>query len=375
MAADRLRDALAELMNDAPASAAVRSEITDSWRRSLQAGLVPDQFDVPFDAAVDADTPLVRAALPVLDGLVDDLTGLSVSVVLTDHQGHVLDRRVPQCGLRADLDGILLAPGFVYAERRIGTNAIGTALAQQASSMVVGPEHFADAFTSMACAAVPISDPENGRMSGVIDLTCRASNASELMLPLARRAAREIEQRLVDDNRVAERLLLQHFLRRRRRAKGPLVFVNDQSMITNAAADRIVQPADARLVWQQVTRALSNNHLDSSELVLRGGASMVMRCEPVYDGGTLVGALVELKSSGEEADHLTMPALSTRGWKRLTDTEQSVAALAIDGLTNREIGERLFMSRYTVDTHLRSIYRKLGVNSRVALVNAARTQL
>jgi DNA-binding CsgD family transcriptional regulator len=56
----------------------------------------------------------------------------------------------------------------------------------------------------------------------------------------------------------------------------------------------------------------------------------------------------------------------------LTDTEQSVATLATDGLTKREIGERLFISRYTVDSHLRSIYRKLGVNSRVALANTAR---
>jgi transcriptional regulator of acetoin/glycerol metabolism len=177
MAADRLRDALAELMNDAPASASVRSEIRDSWRRSLQAGLLHDQFEVPFEAAVDSEAPLVRAAFPVLDGLVEDLAGLSVSVVLTDHHGHVIDRRVRGRSLRADLDGILLAPGFVYAEGQIGTNAIGTAVAQRAPSMVVGSEHFADAFTSMACAAVPISDPESGRMSGVIDLTCRASHA------------------------------------------------------------------------------------------------------------------------------------------------------------------------------------------------------
>ena len=371
MAADRLRDALAELMNDAPASASVRSEIRDSWRRSLQAGLLPDQFEVPFEAAVDSQAPLVRAALPVLDGLVEDLAGLSVSVVLTDHHGHVIDRRVRGRSLRADLDGILLAPGFVYAEGQIGTNAIGTAVAQRAPSMVVGSEHFADAFTSMACAAVPISDPESGRMSGVIDLTCRASHADKLMLPLARRAAREIEQRLVDDKRVAERLLLQRFLQRRRGAKGPLLFVNAQQMITNAAADHIVQPADIGLVWDQVARALANGRLEASELVLRDGESMVMRCEAVYDGEALVGAIVQLRP-GPGAAGLIVPGSSTHGWRGLTDTEQSVAVLAADGLTNREIGERLFMSRFTVDTHIRSIYRKLGVNSRLALANANR---
>ena len=58
------------------------------------------------------------------------------------------------------------------------------------------------------------------------------------------------------------------------------------------------------------------------------------------------------------------------GMTGLTDTERSVAALATQGLTNREVAERLFMSRYTVDSHLRSIYRKLGVNSRLALTRA-----
>ncbi len=375
MVADRIREALAGLMNDAPASASVRSEIRDSWYRSLQAGLRPERCDVPFDEAVDSDALLVRAALPVLDSLVEDLTGVSLSVVLTDHQGQVINRQVRQRSLRADLDRISLAPGFVYAEGQIGTNAIGTALAQRAPSMVVGPEHFADAFTPMACAAVPISDPENGRTSGVIDLTCRASDASGLMLPLARRAAREIELRLLDDKRVAERLVLQHFLQRRRGAKGPLVFVNEKRMITNAAADHIVQPPDARLVWEQVTRALANDCLEASELVLRDGESMVMRCEPVYDGGTLVGALVQLRPVREPRSGPSRLGPSTASWKGLTDTEQSVAALATVGLTNREIGERLFMSRYTVDTHLRSIYRKLGVNSRVALANTARAPL
>jgi DNA-binding CsgD family transcriptional regulator len=51
----------------------------------------------------------------------------------------------------------------------------------------------------------------------------------------------------------------------------------------------------------------------------------------------------------------------------MTDTERSVARLVGEGLTNREVGARLFMSHYTVDTHLRSIFRKLAIASRVEL--------
>jgi DNA-binding CsgD family transcriptional regulator len=55
------------------------------------------------------------------------------------------------------------------------------------------------------------------------------------------------------------------------------------------------------------------------------------------------------------------------GWDSLTDTERRVANLVADGLTNRQVGERLFLSGHTIDFHLRHIYLKLGVSSRVQL--------
>ena len=51
----------------------------------------------------------------------------------------------------------------------------------------------------------------------------------------------------------------------------------------------------------------------------------------------------------------------------MTDTEHSVIDLVAQGLTNREVGERLFVSPHTVDYHLRAIYRKLDLRSRVEL--------
>jgi DNA-binding CsgD family transcriptional regulator len=59
------------------------------------------------------------------------------------------------------------------------------------------------------------------------------------------------------------------------------------------------------------------------------------------------------------------------GWGALTSTEIAVAELATAGRTNRQIAEHLFVSPYTVDTHLRHIFDKLGVKSRVELTRVA----
>jgi DNA-binding NarL/FixJ family response regulator len=59
------------------------------------------------------------------------------------------------------------------------------------------------------------------------------------------------------------------------------------------------------------------------------------------------------------------------GWGSLTPTEQEVVGLVVEGLTNPEIGARLFMSRATVKTHLSHIYAKLGVANRTELATLA----
>ena len=77
--------------------------------------------------------------------------------------------------------------------------------------------------------------------------------------------------------------------------------------------------------------------------------------------------LQELPRAGvAEADAAITRAAAA--WPELTDSELAVVGLVARGATNREIAERLYVSPYTVNSHLRHVFVKLGIHSRVELV-------
>ena len=175
------------------------------------------------------------------------------------------------------------------------------------------------------------------------------------------RAAREIEERLVDDSAIVERVMMREFLRKRRGSKHPMVFANQRIVLTNTAAERLVKAEDEPLLRRIAEEMMTTASPDPLDLVLTNGTSVVVRCEPILDGGAALGVVMHLDAG---SDRRSRPLL---GLVSLSDAERSVASLVAEGLTNRQIAERVFISRHTVDLHLRSIFRKIGVASRVEL--------
>ncbi|MFI9561139.1 response regulator transcription factor [Nonomuraea endophytica] len=57
----------------------------------------------------------------------------------------------------------------------------------------------------------------------------------------------------------------------------------------------------------------------------------------------------------------------TSGWESLTSAELRVVRAIVDGRTNKEAASILFLSPHTVDSHLRRVFAKLNINSRVEL--------
>ena len=79
----------------------------------------------------------------------------------------------------------------------------------------------------------------------------------------------------------------------------------------------------------------------------------------------------ELRKLGHHIHRRTRPgAADGTGLESLTGRELQLARLVVDRKTNPEIASELFLSQKTVETHLRNIFRKVGVSSRVELARA-----
>jgi transcriptional regulator of acetoin/glycerol metabolism len=275
-------------------SSGVRERILTSWRRSKFYGVSVDELAPPYRPETDTDSPLIHAARPVLDRLESALADAPMSVILTDAHAVVLERRAGEHALIKELDAILLAPGFSYAEEFVGTNGIGTAIEERRSARVFGSEHFSERLQTMSCAGTPIRNLLNGRLEGVLDLTTRRTDANLLMEALAQEAAAEIEQRLVQNSSEREQALLREFLSANRRTANAVLALSDDLVMTNYVADRSLDGADLRILREKAADLIGGNHDSSGFVVLSRGQMVRLRCHPLATSAGAAGTIVEI---------------------------------------------------------------------------------
>jgi DNA-binding CsgD family transcriptional regulator len=143
------------------------------------------------------------------------------------------------------------------------------------------------------------------------------------------------------------------------------------------AAEGSYRESVERLARTRVRAELARSHLLYGEWLRRQGRRMDARvqlrtaCRMLEEMGMAAfagRARRELRATGETARKRAAPAARTAGaGETLTAQETQVARLARDGLSNPEIGARLFISPRTVAYHLSSVFTKLGISSRSQL--------
>ena len=227
-----------------------RPLVSRSWARVLQIGL---------DPAGTSRQPLPRAELErrrhdtplrdVVDELRLVLRGVADAapfiVVITDAEGVILWREGSP-GVCSRADSLGFSEGTVWTECLVGTNAIGTAIAEAAPVQLFSAEHFEKDQHAWYCTATPIHDPRTGELLGVVDVSGPALSLHPAITALVDTAVRLGESRLWQhhQNRLAGlRRSAGHLLAAEH---GPLLLVDDHGWVAHhsgiAVRDRIAAP-------------------------------------------------------------------------------------------------------------------------------------
>jgi sigma-54 dependent transcriptional regulator, acetoin dehydrogenase operon transcriptional activator AcoR len=293
---DRLAEARVRFLSAEPVDqSAVRKPILASWWRSRQCKVAADHIDLTYLHEPDLETRLARSAEPVLRHLHEQLDGQPISIILTDANGLVLARLTADHDLERALDSVMLAPGFSYAEARVGTNGIGTALESGAPAHVFGHEHYAEHLEQFGCAGVPIHDSLSGKTVGVIDLTCWRKDADPLMISLVKATADQITHALATARTSRDVDLLQEYVRACRRTGGIVLALGDDVVMLNDHARRLLDPADQAALLGYATEALVRRTAGAVTVDLPSGAVARVSCRRIAGDGPFADGVVHVR--------------------------------------------------------------------------------
>jgi sigma-54 dependent transcriptional regulator, acetoin dehydrogenase operon transcriptional activator AcoR len=187
--------------------------IERSWRRCLSAGQRP-QDNIEYEAISTAqikhiqesNQPLLQAASPELDRLSRAIAGTRYFALLTDVNGIVIDTR-GEIDKQNKHASSIARIGVDLSEKRVGTTAIGAALAELKPVWLHRGEHFFKNTTVFSCAGAPLFGPD-GRCVGMLDLTgVNTPERPELKL-LAAQSARSIENALLRNQKACLQLFI-----------------------------------------------------------------------------------------------------------------------------------------------------------------------
>jgi hypothetical protein len=175
-AAQVLSEVRSATLSGRRAPIAPRPVIEQSWGRMLRGGVDPDHdFRVGLLSREEVqrrrETTPLRHVLPVLrEGLLSVADVAHHIMVVADPEGRVLWREGSSSVLRK-ADGTGFELGADWRESVIGTNGIGTPVVVRRPVQVFASEHFVRSQTSWTCTGAPITDPRDGRLIGVVDVS------------------------------------------------------------------------------------------------------------------------------------------------------------------------------------------------------------
>ncbi|NHA69814.1 GAF domain-containing protein [Phycicoccus flavus] len=364
-----LREVHDAVMGGGAPPAPVRPLVSRSWTRVLGFGLDPTHANAR-DPLPLAELERRRHRSP-LALVVDEVRGVLTSVadasrfivVVTDADGVILWRE-GSAGVLRTADRLGFTEGATWTEDHVGTNAIGTALAEQAPVQLFSAEHFEEGQHPWYCTASPIHDPRTGALLGVVDVSGPALTLHPAIVALVDTATRLAEARLWRHHEQSLQRLrrsAQHVLAT---TAGPVLLVDEDGWVAHHSGvlvrDRIAPPRADRPLTVPGLGLCRPERLGEGWLVRPGGDAGTLSARLLVVDGE---AVLEVSGGGDGA-----------GWRAsLTPRHAAIlrllAAAGPDGLSAAALSRALFGDdehRVTVRAEVSRLRRAVG-----ALVAAA----
>lgn len=234
-----------------------RGVVARSWSRVLGLGLDPSwtgaRPPLPFPEVER------RRRVSPLSLVIDELRQVLGSVadasrfllVVTDPDGVVLWRE-GSARVRLRADDLGFTEGARWTETTVGTNAIGTALAEAAPVQLFSAEHFEQAQHPWYCTAAPVHHPCTGELLGVVDVSGPALTLHPVIGALVETAVKLAESRLWRHHEQRLERLRESARGVLGTVRGPLLLVDDDGWVAHrsgiAARDRVEVPRPDRLL-------------------------------------------------------------------------------------------------------------------------------
>jgi transcriptional regulator of acetoin/glycerol metabolism len=293
----------------------VRHEILESWRLSLENGLLYSKL--PKNVVLNADeinrliienSKLIKAARPILNdfSVVLKAYGVKNTVINLCSEDTVI-----LCTLAGEASGERAAkyqnllPGAILNEKHVGTTGVSMAKNTKQPYAVYGEEHFAELAKSTNCIAAPIVNPKNKSLSGIVALSAENLNISANTMCMVAFVAKSIENKLLTVYADASYMLEQSFRKTVKRNVAELIlsFDADFELIASSELQRPLPEGEVpfRILTGSVGAQLKKIH--SRFLYGFSSANGLKTCEcntkehsllciPVSDGNNYIGMTV-----------------------------------------------------------------------------------
>jgi ATP/maltotriose-dependent transcriptional regulator MalT len=385
--------------NRSEAAALVDSMSDDDLARDIQAAALLAGVELYLDRYAEADAHANRAlAVARATGqgehllvLVETLGGVWRQRGKLAEAGELLDGGIEAARLLGNTHALVWSlSGRSSAALRAGDVELAVATAQEGvdlSADAGGTFHSAEVAADLAAALLETGQPERA-----VALLLNSSGGKELVLIAGSPRARFLEvlarswialDRLDEARDAAAsgetwaatvRLPMAAVWAGRATAAVELAARDpagaaEHALASAAAADEVGAPVEAAL-----SRTLAGRALAQAGDGERAAGELQRAAREFEARGALRyrdEAERELRKLGHHIHRRTRPGKTdASGIESLTEREAQLARLVVDRKTNAEIAAALFLSQKTVETHLRNIFRKVGVASRVELAHA-----